>query len=151
MDDYWNVDSCQDLSKPWTHLTQFTILTEKHPNWYTWSRGRLTEVRSKHVEKLSSKRKTAMGWRKAEARQCLKIERHFLHRSGRQRAQGHHEKKFAKKERIIARILHPKQKVFIGAETCSINTDTRRTRYACITKPHESTRSPTGKNSIQRS
>ena len=42
IDDYWNIDGSRDLSDPWTGFTQFTILDEKAPDGYTWSRGRLT-------------------------------------------------------------------------------------------------------------
>ena len=33
------LETCSD---PWTGFTQFTILDEKAPDGYTWSRGRLT-------------------------------------------------------------------------------------------------------------
>ena len=42
IDDYWNIDGPRDLSDPWTGFTQFTLLEEKPPNGYVWSRGRLT-------------------------------------------------------------------------------------------------------------
>ena len=40
--DYWNIDGSRDLSDYWTGFTQFTLLEEKPPNGYMWSRGRLT-------------------------------------------------------------------------------------------------------------
>ena len=39
IDDYWNIDGSRDLSDPWTGFTQFTLLEEKPPNGYMWSRG----------------------------------------------------------------------------------------------------------------
>ena len=42
IDDYWNIDGSRDLSGPWTGFTQFTLLEEKPPNGYMWSRERLT-------------------------------------------------------------------------------------------------------------
>ena len=42
IDDYWNIDGSRDLFDPWTGFTQFTLLDEKAPDGYTWSRGRLT-------------------------------------------------------------------------------------------------------------
>ena len=42
IDDYWNIDGSRDLSDPWTGFTQFTLLEEKAPDGYMWSRGRLT-------------------------------------------------------------------------------------------------------------
>ena len=42
IDDYWNIDGSRDLSDPWTGFTQFTLLDEKAPDGYTWSRERLT-------------------------------------------------------------------------------------------------------------
>ena len=42
IDDYWNIDGSRDLSDPWTGFTQFTLLSEKAPDGYTWSGGRLT-------------------------------------------------------------------------------------------------------------
>ena len=40
--DYWNIDGSRDLSDPWTGFTQFTLLDEKPPDGFLWSRGRLT-------------------------------------------------------------------------------------------------------------
>ena len=45
-DDYWNVDGDRMLSEPWTCFTQFTIWSEKPPDGYTWSGGRLTKVQA---------------------------------------------------------------------------------------------------------
>ena len=42
IDDYWNIDGSRDLSDPWTGFTQCTLLEEKPPDGYMWSRGRLT-------------------------------------------------------------------------------------------------------------
>ena len=42
IDDYWNIDGSRHLSDPWTGFTQFTILEEKPPDGYMWSRRRLT-------------------------------------------------------------------------------------------------------------
>ena len=42
IDDFWNVDGSRDLSDPWTGFTHFTLLEEKPPEGYMWSRERLT-------------------------------------------------------------------------------------------------------------
>ena len=39
IDDYWNIDGPRDLSDPWTGFTQFTLLDEKAPDGYMWSKG----------------------------------------------------------------------------------------------------------------
>ena len=43
IDDYWNIDGSRDLSASWTGFTQFTLLEEKPPDGYMWSRERLTK------------------------------------------------------------------------------------------------------------
>ena len=43
IDDYWNIDGSRDWSDPWTGFIQFTLLEEKPPNGYTWSRGEINE------------------------------------------------------------------------------------------------------------
>ena len=43
IDDYWNIDVSRDLSDPWTGFTQFTLLEEKAPDGYMWSRGEIDE------------------------------------------------------------------------------------------------------------
>ena len=41
--DYWNIDGSRDLSASWTGFTQFTLLSGKPPEGYTWSGWRLTK------------------------------------------------------------------------------------------------------------
>ena len=43
IDDYWNIDGSRDLSDPWAGFIQFTPLSEKPPDGYMWSGGRLTK------------------------------------------------------------------------------------------------------------
>ena len=43
IDDYWNIDGSRDLSDYWTGFTQFTLLNEKPPDGYMWSRGEINE------------------------------------------------------------------------------------------------------------
>ena len=43
IDDYWNIDGSRDLSDYWTGFTQLTLLQEKPPDGYMWSRERLTK------------------------------------------------------------------------------------------------------------
>ena len=38
IDDYWNIDGSRDLSDSWTGFTQFTLLEEKPPDGFLWSR-----------------------------------------------------------------------------------------------------------------
>ena len=40
---YWNIDGSRDLSDSWTGFTQFTLLNEKPPDGFLWSRERLTK------------------------------------------------------------------------------------------------------------
>ena len=59
IDDYWNVDVSRDLSDPWTGFTQFTLLEEKAPDGYMWSRRRLTrKLFTSRPEKKAIKKKT---------------------------------------------------------------------------------------------
>ena len=46
--DYKNVDCDRELSGPWTGFTQVTTLSEKPPNGFTWSGGRVTKVQATH-------------------------------------------------------------------------------------------------------
>ena len=39
----WNIDGSRDLSDSWKGFTQFTLLKEKPPDGYMWSKGRLTK------------------------------------------------------------------------------------------------------------
>ena len=41
--DWWNIERNRDLSNSWTGFTRFTMLDEKPPDGYTWSRRRLTK------------------------------------------------------------------------------------------------------------
>ena len=43
IDDYWNIDGSRDLSDSWTGFIQFTLLSEKPPEGFLWSGGRLTK------------------------------------------------------------------------------------------------------------
>ena len=43
IDDYWNVHGSRDVSDSWTGFTQITLLEEKPPDGYMWSRWRLTK------------------------------------------------------------------------------------------------------------
>ena len=42
IDDYWNLDGDRELSDMGTGFTRFTVLDEKPPDGFSWSRGRLT-------------------------------------------------------------------------------------------------------------
>ena len=42
IDDYWNIDGSRDLSDPWTGFIHITLLEEKPPDGFLWSRERLT-------------------------------------------------------------------------------------------------------------
>ena len=43
IDDCWLIYGSRDLSDSWTGFTQFTLLSEKTPDGYMWSGGRLTK------------------------------------------------------------------------------------------------------------
>ena len=83
-DDCWNFDGDRNSSVPWISFPQFTILNEHPPDGYTWSGERLTATTwpdhfmatdlVRNVECRSTKRKTAAGKRKTEARHCKKVE-----------------------------------------------------------------------------
>ena len=42
IEDYWNIDGSRDLSDSWTGFTRVTLLEEKPPDGFLWSRERLT-------------------------------------------------------------------------------------------------------------
>ena len=42
IDDSWNIDGSRDLSDPWKGFTQFTLLSEKTPDGFSWSGERFT-------------------------------------------------------------------------------------------------------------
>ena len=80
IEDYWNLDGQKELSDAWTGFTRFTVLDEKQPDGYTWSRERLTRKQTtsrpdtllpeiwKDVSDSSKKqRKAKAGYRKTEA------------------------------------------------------------------------------------
>ena len=46
IDDYWNIEGSRDLSDSGTGFTQFTILSEKPPEGFSWSGERLTKRRA---------------------------------------------------------------------------------------------------------
>ena len=46
VDDYSNVNGDRNSSELWTGFMQFTILSEKHPDGYTWPGGRLTKIQA---------------------------------------------------------------------------------------------------------
>ena len=82
-DDYWNFHCDRNLSDPWTGVTQFTRLNEKAPGGYMWSgeaadKNTCNDKLVWNVTSSSTKRKAALGYRKAKARQCAKVERHSL-------------------------------------------------------------------------
>ena len=47
-DDYWNVDVDRHLSDSWTGCTKFTVLNEKPPKGYVWSREEAYEKSSNY-------------------------------------------------------------------------------------------------------
>ena len=154
IDDYWNIEGDRDQSDAWTGLTRFTILDEKPPDGFSWSRGRLTKKKKQHpdqitcgqkdghyVRRKSTQRKTKVGYRKTKARQCEKVERCLLHRSSRCGVQGNCEKceervgsSDARPASMLCKIRRNKY-----GETCS-TLDTRKSKYACIVEADESTR-----------
>ena len=46
IDDYWNVDANRSLSDSWEGFTKFTLLKEKPPKGFLWSRRRLTKIQA---------------------------------------------------------------------------------------------------------
>ena len=92
-----NVHGDRLPSGQWTRFTQFTPVKNTPPRGDTWSRGRLTNILSnvqageqmarnlvRYVKEISARKKTALGRRGAEARQCTKADRYVLHLPGRQ-------------------------------------------------------------------
>ena len=67
IDDYWNIDGSRDLSDSWTGFTQFTLLSEKPPEGYMWSRVRLTK-RASDIQ--ASWRKLARNAKMREKQKC---------------------------------------------------------------------------------
>ena len=92
IDDYWNVDSTTHLSDSWRGFIKFILLKDKASHvvlektaknvhdfqtrsWYGQKYGR------ELVKPLRIEKKTGMGKREAQTRQCSKSERNLLHRS----------------------------------------------------------------------
>ena len=57
IDDYWSIDGSLDLSDPWTGFTQFTLLDEKAPDGYVWSRREIDE-KTAYIQARSSMART---------------------------------------------------------------------------------------------
>ena len=73
----WNVDGDRKLFGPRTCFIQFTSLHNSPLQGYMLSGERLTN------EEISTQRKTTLGTRTTEARQCHKVQRNLSHWSGR--------------------------------------------------------------------
>ena len=50
IDDYRNIDGSRDLFDSWTGFTQFTLLEEKPPDGYMWSRGEETDKKANDLQ-----------------------------------------------------------------------------------------------------
>ena len=92
-------------------------------------------------------RKARLGCREAKARQCWKIERDKLHRSGRRRASGNHRKNARKKLETPMEAATPckmetreRFKDLLETVASGTLTHTRKPKCTCIVEAHESTR-----------
>ena len=86
VDHYWNVDGDRELSDTWNGFTRFTILKDKPPDGFSWSKERLTRSLTSYGQKCgnmsdASKRKEKQKWaiEKPKTRQCQKITWYLLH------------------------------------------------------------------------
>ena len=96
IDDHSNVDGDWNLSEPWIGSTHFTTLNAKHPDKKSsniQTRSFIARDLVGSVRSSSTKRKSAMGHRETEARQCWTVERHLFSRSARYGVQGNHEQR----------------------------------------------------------
>ena len=155
IDGFWNIDSDRNLSEPWTGITQFTRLNEKPPDGC----GVRGEAADKtigndklvwNVTSSSTKRKAAVGYRKAEARQCAKFERHSLIFITTDDMVSKDTIKNARNKlgSSLESAMPCKDQNLGNGETCGeIKSNTRNSTYACIVEAHESTRKRLGKNS----
>ena len=72
---FWNVDAKWSSSDSWKGFTKFTLMKEKHPKGYMWSRKRLTKIQTTtRPENLWpevwEERKARMGNREAKTFLC---------------------------------------------------------------------------------
>ena len=80
MDDYWNIEG----NHSWTGFTRFTILGEKHPDGFSWSRWQLTKKQTTFMSDYSWPER----WKDiSEAWHRSKTELYLLHWSRRCRVQ----------------------------------------------------------------
>ena len=147
IDDYWNVDGDRDLSATWTVFTRFTILDEKPRDGYTWSGERLTRKQTtsrpdslwpeiwKDMSEAST-RKEKQKWA---------IEKPKLDNARRLRGIyfiDHEDEEFKLTMKKAQRKLEVPMPAAMPCKTRGreYSCSARKTPYACIVGPDESTR-----------
>ena len=153
VDDYSNVNGDRNSSELWTGFMQFTILSEKHPDGFTWPGGRLTKIQATPRPDHSMSRNFVRMSRAAERRekQQWTIEKPKLDNARQLRgiyfcdsedAEVKDTLKNARKklELPMDSAMPCKVKNHQCREPCGKESDTRRSKHACIVEAHESAR-----------
>ena len=157
MDGYWNIDGDPMPSGPLTGFTNFPILNERPPNGHAWFRRRLTNVQA-------TSRPDCLwpeGWFKMFKCSQQRERRHWAFEKPKldnaRKLRGVYyidpdDMEFTDTMKNARKVLKmplesamPRKFGTEHGNTCSIKHDSRRTRYACITDAHESTRTRTRK------
>ena len=153
IDDSWNIDGSRDLSDSWTGFTQFTLLGEKPPEGYMWSRVRLTRkqltIRPDHLWREIWK---TMG-KHAKLKEKQKWSHEKLHLENARKLRGIYfidpeDKEFKETIKNARKKLETSVAPAMPCKTCkkSKNGETRsktndfKSKFACILEASESTR-----------
>ena len=149
IDDYWNIDGSRDLSDPWTGFTQFTLLDEKAPDGYTWSRERLTRKQlTSRPDHLWPELWKSMG-KNAKLKEKQKWSEEKIHLDNARKLRGIYfidpeDKEFKETIKNARKKLEtsvaPAMPCKIMKNCGSGGSDKNKTKLACILEANESTR-----------
>ena len=149
IDDYWNIDGSRDLSDPWTGFTQFTLLDEKAPDGYTWSRERLTRKQlTSRPDHLWPELWKSMG-KHAKLKEKQKWYEEKIHLENARKLRGIYfidpeDKEFKETIKNARKKLEtsvaPAMPCKIMKNCGSGGSDKNKTKLACILEANESTR-----------
>ena len=122
-----------DICGPRRRLTKIQATTRLEHLWpENWSRM---------SEAAQRKEKQQMGHRETEARQCAKVESHLFHWPDDKEFRETIQKSMRKKLELLVEAAMPcKVKNHKYTDICGKDSDTRKSKLACIVEAHESTR-----------
>ena len=149
IDDYWNIDGSRDLTDRWTGFTQFSLLDEKAPDGYTWSRERLTRKQlTSRPDHLWPELWKSMG-KHAKLKEKQKWSEEKIHLDNARKFRGIYfidpvDKEFKETIKNARKKLEtsvaPAMPCKIMKNYGSCGSDTNETKLACIQEANESTR-----------